>query len=112
MNLATLSVLALALAVLVSCVSRLNVGVLSVALAWIIGVYFAGMTANERALFYRNVQVWEKMSPKERQEWRALMQAGMKTDVSWEQSARAYVELYRRTMQAPRRAMSPMRQKA
>jgi len=37
MNLALISVCALALAVLVSCVSRLNVGVLSIALAWIVG---------------------------------------------------------------------------
>jgi di/tricarboxylate transporter len=41
--LAILSVCALALAVLVSCVSRLNVGVLALALAWIVGVYFGGM---------------------------------------------------------------------
>jgi Na+/H+ antiporter NhaD/arsenite permease-like protein len=40
---ATLSVCALALAVLVSCISRLNVGVLAVALAWIVGVYIGGM---------------------------------------------------------------------
>ena len=39
---AILSVLALVLAVVVSCVSRLNVGVLSVALAWIVGVYIGG----------------------------------------------------------------------
>ena len=31
------------LAVVVSCVSRLNVGVLSIALAWIVGVYIAGL---------------------------------------------------------------------
>ena len=43
MNLAVISVCALALAVLVSCVSRLNVGVLSIALAWIVGVYIGGM---------------------------------------------------------------------
>ena len=43
MNLAVISVCALALAVFVSCVSRLNVGVLSIALAWIIGVYVGGM---------------------------------------------------------------------
>ena len=42
-HLAVVSVCALALAVLVSCVSRLNVGVLSLALAWIVGVYMAGM---------------------------------------------------------------------
>jgi Na+/H+ antiporter NhaD/arsenite permease-like protein len=41
--LAILSVCALALAVVVSCISRLNVGVLAVALAWIVGVYFGGM---------------------------------------------------------------------
>jgi Na+/H+ antiporter NhaD/arsenite permease-like protein len=41
--LAILSVCALALAVLVSCISRLNVGVLAVALAWIVGVYAGGM---------------------------------------------------------------------
>lgn len=46
MNLALLSVLALALAVLVSCVSKLNVGVLAVALAWIVGVYIGGIPVN------------------------------------------------------------------
>ena len=40
---AILSVCALALAVIVSCISRLNVGVLAVALAWIVGVYAGGM---------------------------------------------------------------------
>jgi di/tricarboxylate transporter len=43
MSLAALSVSALALAVAVSCVTSLNVGVLAVALAWIVGVYFGGM---------------------------------------------------------------------
>ena len=47
MSVAALSLGALALAVAVSCITRLNVGVLSVALAWIIGVYFAGMSPNE-----------------------------------------------------------------
>jgi Na+/H+ antiporter NhaD/arsenite permease-like protein len=46
MNLAVISVCALALAVIVSCVSRLNVGVLALALAWIVGVYIAGMPVN------------------------------------------------------------------
>jgi Na+/H+ antiporter NhaD/arsenite permease-like protein len=46
MNVAVVSVCALVLAVLVSCVSRLNVGVLSLALAWIVGVYVAGMPLN------------------------------------------------------------------
>ena len=42
MNLAVLSVAALAVAIVVSCVTTLNVGVLAVALAWIIGVYVGG----------------------------------------------------------------------
>jgi di/tricarboxylate transporter len=46
MNLAVLSVSALALAVIVSCVSRLNVGVLAVALAWLVGVYAGGLQAS------------------------------------------------------------------
>lgn len=46
MNLAVVSVAALALAVIVSCVSRLNVGVLAVALAWIVGVYLGGLPVN------------------------------------------------------------------
>jgi len=46
MNLALISVLALALAVLISCFSRLNVGVLSVAMAWIVGVYIGGVPVN------------------------------------------------------------------
>ncbi len=46
MNLAVISVAALALAVIVSCVSRINVGVLSIALAWIVGVYIGGIPVN------------------------------------------------------------------
>ena len=46
MSLAVLSVAALVTAVIVSCVSRLNVGVLAIALAWIVGVYFGGLTAS------------------------------------------------------------------
>ena len=46
MNLAVISVSALALAVLISCFSRLNVGVLSVAMAWIVGVYIGGLPVN------------------------------------------------------------------
>jgi Na+/H+ antiporter NhaD/arsenite permease-like protein len=46
MSLAVLSVCALALAIIVSCVTTLNVGVLALALAWIIGVYFGGMPVN------------------------------------------------------------------
>ncbi|HEX2452405.1 MAG TPA: SLC13 family permease [Vicinamibacterales bacterium] len=46
MNLAVLSVCALGLAIIVSCVSRLNVGVLAVALAWVVGVYAGGLPVN------------------------------------------------------------------
>src|SRR5215207_9450394 len=46
MNLALISVSALTLAVLISCFSRLNVGVLSVAFAWIVGVYMGGLPVN------------------------------------------------------------------
>jgi hypothetical protein len=34
---------------------------------------FANMSPPERALFYRNVQVWEKMTATERQQWRELV---------------------------------------
>jgi di/tricarboxylate transporter len=43
MSLAALSVAALVFALVVSCVSQLNVGVLAIVLAWIVGVYFGGM---------------------------------------------------------------------
>jgi Na+/H+ antiporter NhaD/arsenite permease-like protein len=43
MSLAAISVAALVLSIVVSCVTRLNVGVLAVALAWIVGVYIGGM---------------------------------------------------------------------
>jgi di/tricarboxylate transporter len=46
MNLAAISVAALAVAVIVSCVSSVNVGVLAVALAWIVGVYIGGQPVN------------------------------------------------------------------
>lgn len=46
MTLAEISVLALVFAVIVSCVSRLNVGVLAIALAWIVGVYIGGIPVN------------------------------------------------------------------
>jgi di/tricarboxylate transporter len=39
MSLAALSVAALVLAILVSCVTSMNVGVLAIALAWVLGVY-------------------------------------------------------------------------
>jgi di/tricarboxylate transporter len=46
MNLAVISVSALVLAVVVSCISPLNVGVLAIALAWIVGVYIGGLPVN------------------------------------------------------------------
>jgi di/tricarboxylate transporter len=45
MSLAAISVCALLVAIIVSCVTTLNVGVLSIALAWIIGVYIGGLSA-------------------------------------------------------------------
>jgi len=46
MSLAAWSVAALVLAIIVSCVTSLNVGVLAVALAWIVGIYIGGMPVN------------------------------------------------------------------
>ncbi len=46
MNLAVLSVAALVIAIIVSCVTTLNVGVLAMAMAWILGVYLGGMSIN------------------------------------------------------------------
>src|SRR5688500_18471952 len=43
MTLAWLSLGALVVAMIVSCTTQLNVGVLGLALAWIVGVYFGGM---------------------------------------------------------------------
>jgi len=43
MNLAWLSLSALFVAIIVSCFTRLNVGVVAVAFAWIVGVYFGSM---------------------------------------------------------------------
>jgi di/tricarboxylate transporter len=47
MSVAALSLSALAVAVTVSCITRLNVGLLSIALAWLIGVYVAGMSLGD-----------------------------------------------------------------
>ncbi len=47
MNLASISVGALVVAILVSCFTRLNVGLLALAFAWIIGVYLGGMSLGE-----------------------------------------------------------------
>ncbi|MBL8221057.1 MAG: hypothetical protein JNL62_17620, partial [Bryobacterales bacterium] len=49
MNLAVVSVSALALAIVLSCVTQINVGIVSIALAWIIGVYMGGMQAKQVA---------------------------------------------------------------
>ena len=47
MNLAVLSLLALVVAMIVSCTTTLNVGVLAVALAWVVGVYIGGMRLDD-----------------------------------------------------------------
>ena len=46
-SLGAICVAALVVAILVSCVSQLNVGVLAIAMAWIIGVYVGGLPAND-----------------------------------------------------------------
>jgi len=46
MNLAVISVIALGVAILVSCVTTLNVGVLAIAMAWIVGVYIGNIPLN------------------------------------------------------------------
>src|SRR4030095_10716726 len=43
MNLAYVSLTALVIAIVVSCFTEVNVGVLALAFAWIVGVYFGGM---------------------------------------------------------------------
>ncbi len=43
---AVASLIALLVAILLSCTSRINVGVLSIAFAWLIGVYHAGLKAD------------------------------------------------------------------
>jgi di/tricarboxylate transporter len=47
MSLAVISVGALAIAIIVSCFTSINVGVLSIAMAWVIGVYIGGMRVND-----------------------------------------------------------------
>ena len=47
MDAATISLVALLIAIVVSCTVRLHVGFLAIGLAWIVGVYVAGMSANE-----------------------------------------------------------------
>ena len=47
MDAATISLVALLIAIVVSCTIRLHVGFLAIGLAWIVGVYIAGMSAND-----------------------------------------------------------------
>lgn len=47
MNLAWISVGALVTAIVLSCTTAMNVGVLSLALAWIVGVYLGGLPLND-----------------------------------------------------------------
>ena len=47
MNLAALSLTALFVTVFLSCVTELNVGILAIGMAWIIGVYLGGIPVNE-----------------------------------------------------------------
>lgn len=47
MNLAVVSILGLAIAIILSCTTSINVGILSMALAWVIGVYLAGLSLGE-----------------------------------------------------------------
>jgi di/tricarboxylate transporter len=47
MNTAYVSLAALVVAILVSCFTELNVGILAIAFAWAVGVYVAGMSLNE-----------------------------------------------------------------
>src|ERR1044071_3483556 len=49
MSLAWLSIIAFAIAIIASCVSEINVGMLGVALAYIVGVVFGGMSIAEVA---------------------------------------------------------------
>src|SRR5215510_12096152 len=49
MNLGLISLLALALAVILSCFTQLNVGLLCIALAWFIGVYLGGFPLRDIA---------------------------------------------------------------
>jgi di/tricarboxylate transporter len=49
MNLPAISLAALFICVFLSCVTKLNVGVLAIAFAWIVGVYFGGIPADQIA---------------------------------------------------------------
>jgi hypothetical protein len=47
MSLAWLSVAALLVAIILSCITQLNVGILGLAFAWVVGVYISGMSLND-----------------------------------------------------------------
>jgi len=47
MDLATISLIALLVAILLSCTTKINVGILSMVLAWFIGVYVGGMRLSQ-----------------------------------------------------------------
>ena len=47
MNLAVVSLIALLIAILISCTLKVNVGFLSIVFAWVIGVYLGGMSVKE-----------------------------------------------------------------
>lgn len=47
MNLAILSLIALIIAIVASCTTQINVGLLALALAWVVGVHFGGIPFNE-----------------------------------------------------------------
>ncbi len=49
MSLAWLSLAALLIVIVVSCLSKLNVGVLAIAMAWVLGVYFGGLKPEQVA---------------------------------------------------------------
>ena len=47
MDLAVVSLVALVIAIALSCFARINVGVIAIVMAWVIGVYVAGMPLGE-----------------------------------------------------------------
>ncbi|HEX7079430.1 MAG TPA: SLC13 family permease [Gammaproteobacteria bacterium] len=47
MSLAVVTLAALAIAIVLSCTTRLNVGLIAIALAWVIGVYGAGLSVRD-----------------------------------------------------------------
>ena len=55
MSLPVLSIVAFAIAIIVSCVSQINVGFLSIAFAFIIGVLFGDMKATDVAAGFPTV---------------------------------------------------------